>query len=150
VGIAPLFGGIATLWLVSTFLLPSIPLFCHVNQISVMSSFSVLCKNQHIGILQYTNYYILYSILALYLLFSVSSTMFSSRKDLEAVVYTLPVIGIIMIVGYIFGYQFSFIFRFLELCSTFFSYIIPVLTICILLQVVIVGVVFGVRNFVDF
>jgi len=85
VGIAPLFGGLIILFLISTYLLPEL---------------KTINPNTFLFLpipLQYA--------LSIYLLFAVSSSMYSSRQDLESLVYTIPVgiVGVFLL--YILGFQ---------------------------------------------
>lgn len=70
IGLAPIIIGLTLIYLIGKYLLPS---------------FNIYLFNPNLK-----SFFFLFAIF--YLLFTVSSTMFSSRKDLESAVYTLPVI----------------------------------------------------------
>jgi len=109
VGIAPLFAGITVLWLITTYLLPPIPFLCNLtirqyNNSAIQNV--ILCQksNLHAPISQYLNI-----LISLFLIFSISSTMYSSKKDLEALVYVVPTVVFFIGIGYILGFQFSWL-----------------------------------------
>lgn len=87
VGIAPLFGGIGVMWVI-----------------------------REIGVtwMQNTEYGILYTFLSYYLLFSISATMYSSQKDLEALLYTIPFLLVMAGILYIVGFQFIWVIESLD------------------------------------
>jgi len=153
VGIAPLFVGIAVLWLVTRYLLPSIPILCSPeSSLREEGSFDPLRTGSAIstnnGIASVVpllrndtfcnNEFKLTTIFALYLIFSVSSTMYSSKKDLEALLITIPLLLLTITIAYILGFQFQWIVEVLNQFDVFFKQIMGVLVIPLILQIVLI------------
>lgn len=143
VGIAPLFVGITVLWLVTNYFLPPIPYICHSresgnlsDQIDSGSKFGMtlyesFCNN---GI-QLTLYNPqLTTILAIYLIYSISTTMYSSKKDLDALLITVPLLILVGITAYILGFQIEWIMTFLNTMSKHFTHITTILVIPLFVQ----------------
>ena len=155
VGIAPLFVGISVLWLVTTYLLPPIPLLCHSREsgnlyyqidsgslphsagLSGMTSNTILCNNHQLAFFRNTGYQIPYTILSLYLIFSISSTMYSSKKDLNALLITIPLLLIVITIAYILGFQFQWIVQILNQLEGLFQNITAILIIPVTIQIIL-------------
>lgn len=128
VGIAPLFGGLTILWAIMRFFAPI-----------EWGPFTSLFTMYDLGFMNnwepiiFINPVVQITIV-LYLLFSISSTMYSSHKDLEALLYSLPVgiVGIILL--YIVGFQASWIISFLERSEAVFINASVVLCIALAIQ----------------
>ena len=149
VGVAPLFGGLAVLWLITVYLIPVIPWVCHaVRQLAdqhltleILKHLpaqagvqnDVLCSSYKL----ITSYQLLITILSFYLLFSISSTMYSSKKDLEALLYSLPVVIVGIVLLYILGFQASWIVSILERFDAVFTNLSSVLALVLIIQVAV-------------
>ncbi|MBI4136763.1 hypothetical protein HY469_01760 [Candidatus Roizmanbacteria bacterium] len=156
VGIAPLFMGITVLWLTTIYLLPPIPFVCNsmsslqaseesaaIQNENGIASVSpswrilrndVLCNNDTKLI---TDNSPLTTILALYLLFSISSTMYSSKKDLDALFITVPFVIFLGIIAYILGFQFEWIVNLVGRFEGFFHFMTIILAIPFVILVVL-------------
>ncbi|MCR4263456.1 MAG: hypothetical protein NUV98_01925 [Candidatus Roizmanbacteria bacterium] len=145
VGIAPMFVGITVLWLVINYLLPPIPFICHPERSEgsssdeILRSFSlpqddVLCNNE---IKLITENRQLITIVSLYLIFSISSTMYSSRKDLDALFLTVPLLIMVGIIAYILGFQFVWIVEVLDRLEGLFQNAVIVLIMPIAAQILL-------------
>jgi hypothetical protein len=88
IGIAPMIVGISIIYVIGIYFFPypfTMTSFVPATQISQ-----------------------LLTILFLYLLFMISTTMFSSRKDLESLIYSVPGIALIILVLHLLGVRISF------------------------------------------
>jgi hypothetical protein len=115
VGIAPLFGGIIVIWGMSQF---------------VRYEFGI------------TN--ILQLILYVYLAFSISATMYSSQKDLEALLYFVPFIAILVGVLYIVGFEFVWLVDFVSRFESFFVRLRDVLVIPLVVNALLLVLLSGI------
>jgi len=165
VGIAPLFVGIAVLWLITVYMLPDIPFLCHSREsgnlyyqidsgslphsagLSGMTSNTILCNNHQLAFFRNTGYQIPYTILSLYLIFSISSTMYSSKKDLNALLITIPLLLLTITIAYILGFlgqrpislwlKFEWIVEILSRFEGLFQNITAILIIPVTIQIIL-------------
>lgn len=129
VGIAPLFGGLVVLWLIVQFFVPA----ALINVVLELFSINFQVTNfQEVIVLVHP---IFHTILIFYLLFSISSTMYSSQKDLEALLYTLPICIVAIVLLYIVGFQASWVVNLLERFEATFIALNVVLSLVLLTQV---------------
>ncbi len=149
VGIAPLFGGLMVMWLIVRYLLPKASFLCHAeftgpeyargisaSRILNQVQNDIFCSKLE---LPFTIDHLLLTVVSLYLIFSISATMYSSKKDLEAMYYSVPVLFIIVLLLYIVGVQFSFLLDAL----TYFASGISQLNVVLILSLILNGVFFG-------
>ena len=136
IGIAPLFAGILALWAVTVYVMPPLPLVCN-NSTGSFTPFrmtnnshdDILCTNSKLPISQYLNF-----LISIYLLFSISSAMYSSRKDLEALKIMVPFIVAVTIVAYLVGFGFDQVLRLLDHFTRIYQLIAEVLLLPIFIQ----------------
>lgn len=128
IGIAPLFVGLTFLWVVTYYLLPPLPFFRMIHDTSY--------------VIQIIPSPLIQTIVALYLVFSVSATMFSSRKDLEALVVFVPVMMVCGVIVSIVGFQISWLARLVEKMGGVFEIVNVVLIVPILIHIFILMLLF--------
>lgn len=145
VGVAPLFGGLVILWLITAYLVP-LSFLCQnflssdsqwfeILRLPTVAQNDVLCSVNKFFLIP--NSQILTTSFALYLLFSISATMYSSQKDLEAMLYTLP-IGIVGIVFlYIIGFQISWVVSLLGRFERVFTTLSMILVLVLVIQFIV-------------
>lgn len=125
IGIAPLFVGITTLYLLTTMLLPGTQDHSFFQNIS---NFKFQISN--LGIL--------------YLIFSVSASMFSSKKDLESFTIVGPLLLLVVTLLYFTGFQFEVLGLYIENMSWLFQNVSLVLC----LPVAIHSILFVLLSFI--
>ena len=144
VGIAPMFVGIVALWMVMFYLLPPVPLICHSDPPAggeesrlLMRSFvfaqdGIWCRKSQLPISQFPNF-----LISVYLLFSISSSMYSSKKDLEALKVMVPILIAFIGILYLFGFQIEWIVKFLKQFQSISQTIMTVLLIPLIIHLII-------------
>lgn len=148
VGIAPLFGGITVVYLISTYLLP--PIF----RSTISKSFSFIFNNETMKQLNNDSFFLaltpnsqlLITIFSLYLLFSISASMYSSCKDLEALLYVIPIILFGGVLLYIFGFQVSSLVPIINTFSELFLMLSTVLVVPLILHCIVLLALFLLRK----
>lgn len=149
VGIAPLFVGIAVLWAITAYVLPPISYFCHSRAVPAdrqengnlydlidsgsmpgMTVDNIFCTNSIVN----SQWSI---VLSVYLIFSISSTMYSSKKDLEALKIMVPVLLIIAGILYIAGFQAEWIVVGLEHMQNIFQTVSIVVAFALIVQTMV-------------
>lgn len=120
IGLAPILFGLVIIFTISHF------------------SFQFLIQNPQFFLNQSPMFYILCSMF-LYLLFVVSNTMFSSKKDLEAVLFPLTLIAIITGALWLGGFKISLSARLFSILVDFFKNLNLGLGITILVNFVFLG-----------
>ncbi len=83
---------------------------------------------------------IAYNLLLIYLIFTISSTMFSSKQDLVDLIYLLPFLYVAIIVLYVFRTDASFMFQNYgeKAFNNIFTKINPYLLLCIGIHIIII------------
>jgi hypothetical protein len=99
VGIAPLIIGLVLVYVISLVFFPS---FTFIRN---------------------TSYGILYTIIGIYFLFLVTTTMFTSRKDLDSFLIVAPIITLLLISFYIAGVRVSFSAQLIDSLTVVFSHL---------------------------
>ena len=136
VGIAPLFVGIATLWAVTIYVLPVPPFVCS----NTIQQYTTLAMKQCNNAVKFSTLNFPFStLLSLYLLFSISASMFSSKKDLEAARIVLPIAMGLLAIAYVLGIPFSPIAEFLSAADSVIRVFVNVLIIPLILHVLVAG-----------
>jgi hypothetical protein len=173
IGIAPLFVGIAMLWAVTMYLMPPLPIICknltgsfaplrmtdqrHSEEVQTTddnnraveqwnNTLLPQCTNTHKLI---TDNLLLTTSIALYLIFSLSTAMFSSKKDLEALKVLVPFVIVFIGILYLGGFQFTKVVEILNNLDALFQLIVFVLLIPVIVQVfilILVKTVFSIIN----
>lgn len=152
VGIAPLFVGISTLWATVVYILPPLAIVCegiptsHSEQREESISYgsftfvqddistSIVCTESLLPIPTTISF-----VIALFLIFSISLTMYSSRKDLTALLVTLPLALVLGVIAYIVGVPGSWIASGIETFSDWFYQAVVVLLLPIVMQALLLG-----------
>jgi len=129
VGIAPIFIGIAVLYFLTQFLY-GLPLPDAFSQAPTRGAATVLFSNFEFRASDF---------LILYLLFSISTSMFSSKKDLDAARIVLPIIVGLLILAYLLGMPFTPVAEFLSTAESFVQILVNLLIIPLILHVLIAG-----------
>jgi hypothetical protein len=142
IGIAPLVVGLIILWLVTYFLLLPVFFVYFPNFQFLISNFQTITNNQflnsnNVAIQQFstTVYQLPFTVFFLYLIFSISSSMFSSRQDTKPLKFVIPLIIIIGIFAYLLGFKIEWIQEAISYFSTILSLCLLSLLIALLLQI---------------
>lgn len=95
IGLAPLFAGLAVLWIIVSYFFPfklllTVDYLLFANLINLLSQIPI--------------YHLLF---ASYFVFSISSMMFSSKKDLAALFVFIPFLLLILTILYLLGFNFT-------------------------------------------
>ena len=125
IGIAPLFAGLAVLWFITNnFLLES-----RLTQL-----FAVYRLPFTFSSLNYSITPLLDIFLPLYLIFTISATMFASHKDMDAAKVVVPVLAILGVSAYIAGFRFEAVQQVLTQTSSIVGVVNNTLIVALLLQ----------------
>lgn len=132
VGLAPLFSGFFILWSVFyVFVFSKFPI-SHIQYLNfLISHYLNIFKNSVYGLL-----------FTVYLVFTISNMMFSSKKDLEVMIVTIPFFLIIGAILYFAGFQIVIAGKVAEVLSSLFSQLNVVLLFTILINLPFFLVVF--------